>query len=164
MKLNLLSISLLFILLSSCGFNKLYLHPVKIPSKKSEMTLIKDEDTVIVQFAKENYQPSFLKTNRTPVKSKFNIESVVFKSDSGNLLNGWMLKANNAQPKVTLLHLHGNSGFIMSQFHAVEHLLEYGYQIFTFDYSGFGFSQGKASRDNVLLDANAALDYVKSRE
>jgi fermentation-respiration switch protein FrsA (DUF1100 family) len=33
-----------------------------------------------------------------------------------------------------------------------------------FDYSGFGFSQGKATRDNVLTDALSALDYLKTRQ
>lgn len=42
-------------------------------------------------------------------------------------------------------------------------MIKYGFQIFAFDYSGFGFSEGKATRQNVLVDANAALSYVKSR-
>jgi len=33
-----------------------------------------------------------------------------------------------------------------------------------FDYSGFGFSQGKATRNNVLTDALAAFDYLKTRQ
>jgi fermentation-respiration switch protein FrsA (DUF1100 family) len=32
-----------------------------------------------------------------------------------------------------------------------------------FDYSGYGFSEGKLSRKNILADANSALTYVKSR-
>ena len=38
------------------------------------------------------------------------------------------------------------------------------FQVFIFDYSGFGFSEGKATRKQVLSDANAALNYIKGRE
>ena len=35
---------------------------------------------------------------------------------------------------------------------------------FMFDYSGFGFSEGKPTRVHVLADALAALDYIKTRQ
>lgn len=75
-----------------------------------------------------------------------------------------MLKPKNANPTITLLHFHGNAGFLLSQYQAMTPLLKYGFQAFVFDYSGFGFSDGKATRDNVLLDGNSALTYIKSRD
>jgi dienelactone hydrolase len=33
-----------------------------------------------------------------------------------------------------------------------------------FDYSGFGFSEGEATRKNALNDALSALDYIKARQ
>lgn len=36
--------------------------------------------------------------------------------------------------------------------------------VFMFDYSGFGFSEGKPTRNNVLVDALSTLDYIKTRE
>ena len=75
-----------------------------------------------------------------------------------------MLKPKNVTPTITLLHFHGNAGFLLSQYQAMTPLLKYGFQIFVFDYSGFGFSEGKATRTNVLIDGNSALTYVKSRD
>lgn len=75
-----------------------------------------------------------------------------------------MLKPKNVTPTITLIHFHGNAGFLLSQYQAMTPLLKYGFQIFVFDYSGFGFSEGKATRTNVLIDGNSALTYVKSRD
>jgi len=93
----------------------------------------------------------------------YTIESVVFKSSSGNNLNGWMLKPKNTKPAITLLHLHGNGGWLLSQFRAITPLLKHGFQVFIFDYSGYGYSEGSATRDNVLMDGNSALTWLKSR-
>jgi alpha-beta hydrolase superfamily lysophospholipase len=43
-------------------------------------------------------------------------------------------------------------------------LIKNGFQIFMFDYSGFGFSEGKAKKENILIDAFSALNYLKSRQ
>ena len=67
-------------------------------------------------------------------------------------------------PTITLLHFHGNAGCLLSQYQLMTPLLKYGFQVFTFDYSGFGYSEGKATRKNVLIDGNSALTYLKSRD
>ena len=43
----------------------------------------------------------------------------------------------------------------------VHWLPEQGYNVFTFDYRGFGKSEGKPGFKEVVSDANAALDYVR---
>jgi len=149
--------------LSACSFNKMYLQPTKVPDGARKLTLSTPGDTTYVQFSDNNYQPVFLKDKKDTIEFEFTIESLVFESASGNRLNGWMMKSKDVPPNVTLLHLHGNAGFLMSQYQALTPLLKYGFQVFVFDYSGFGFSTGKATRKNVLADANSALDYVKSR-
>ena len=39
-----------------------------------------------------------------------------------------------------------------------------GYQVFILDYSGFGFSQGEATRKAVKNDATDGFNYLLSRE
>lgn len=152
------------LLFSACSFNKKFLNPTKLPPATRSMKLSSGvQDTLEILFAPDTYQPTFIKNGTDTVHFPFSIESVVFKSADGNILNGWLLKPLNTVPTVTLLHFHGNEGFLVSQFQAISPLVQFGFQIFVFDYSGFGFSQGKATAKNVLIDGNAALTYLKSR-
>ncbi len=152
------------IIFSSCSFNFMFLVPDKMPNEiKLIKSLDSSKDTVFLYYSGNSFQPTFIK-NKDTVQRDFTIESVVFKSSSGNSLNGWLLKPKNTVAEITLLHFHGNAGNLLSQCGAVSPLMKNGFQIFLFDYSGFGFSEGKATRKNVLLDGLSALDYVKSRE
>jgi uncharacterized protein len=152
-------------LFTSCAFNKVFLNPGKVNGKTNSFSYTSGNGTTetIVKLEGESYQPTLIKVGKDTMNFDFTIESVVFKSSNGNKLNGWLLKPKNQIPTITLLHFHGNSGFLFNQHQAISPLIKYGFQIFMFDYSGFGFSEGKATRENVLADANAALDYLKNR-
>src|SRR6218665_305369 len=151
-------------LLASCSFNGVFLQPTQVPAGAKRLTMSANTDTTVVAFAPGTHQPVFLKNGRDTIHQDFSIESVVYKSSSGNLLNGWLLKPKGQKAAITILHLHGNAGFLLSQYQAISPLVAYGFQVFIFDYSGYGFSEGEASRDNVLLDALSSLDYLKGRE
>lgn len=163
MKFRVLFPILILTFLTACSFNKMFLQPTKVPAGAKKLTMKSATDTTLVQFTADTYQPTFIKNGKDTINLDFSIESVVFESSNGNKLNGWLLKPKEATPTITLLHFHGNAGFLISQYQAMTPLIKYGFQIFVFDYSGFGFSEGKATRDNVLLDANSALSYVISR-
>lgn len=146
----------------------MYLQPTKLPkiplnSDKVSISTTTSKDTIIVEFNSNTLQPTFFNDKDT-INLEYTIESVVFKSSSGNCLNGWFLKSKKSTPKVTLLHFHGNAGFILDHYQTLIPLLDYGFQAFIFDYSGYGFSEGNATRDNILLDGNSALTFIKSRE
>lgn len=162
MKFRVLLPILTMAFLTACSFNKMYLQPTKVPAHMKKLTMKSETDTTLVLFSGD-YQPTFFKNKQDTIALDFTIESVVFESSNGNKLNGWVLKPKNEIPTITLVHFHGNAGFLLSQYQAMTPLIKYGFQIFVFDYSGFGFSEGKATRKNVLIDANSALSYVKSR-
>lgn len=150
-------------LLSSCSFNKLFLQPTKIPLSTQKLWMKSPTDTELVLFSGITHQPVFIKNNTDTIAYNFTMESVLYKSKNGNTLNGWFLKPKNTVATTTLLHLHGNGGCLLSQFKAISPLVEKGFQVFMFDYSGFGFSEGKPSRNNVLVDALSTLDFIKTR-
>ncbi len=154
----------LLIIFSSCSFNFMFLVPDKISKNTKQIKVLnREKDTVVISYSGSNFQPMFIK-NKDTVQDDFTIESVVFKSTNGNNLNGWLIKPKNTAPEITLLHFHGNAGNLLSQYKAMTPLIKNGFQIFLFDYSGFGFSEGKATRKNVLLDGLSALDYIKTRD
>jgi dipeptidyl aminopeptidase/acylaminoacyl peptidase len=152
------------VLLTSCSFNKAFLKPTIIPTAAKKATIKTSTDTIFLSFTGNNHQPNMTQKNGQVVNLDYTIESVIFKSTNGNKLNGWLLKPKNVLPTITLLHLHGNEGSLLVQYQAISPLLKNGFQIFVFDYSGFGFSEGKATRENILTDALSALDYIKSRQ
>ena len=156
---------ILFFFLASCSFNSVFFKPDKYPAGFNELKIKTPDDTIRIFFVGEAHQPVFTKRNgRDTVIPPYTIESVVFKSSNGHIINGWFLKPKEQTTNITLLHLHGNAGSLFSQYQLISPLVKKGLQVFMFDYSGYGFSEGKATHKNVLEDANSALDYLKSRE
>jgi dipeptidyl aminopeptidase/acylaminoacyl peptidase len=156
-----LSWVILIILFNRCAFNSVFFQPSKIPANAKKITLRTASDSMVVHF-NEQHQPLIKRLGKDTASVDYTIESVVFNSTSGNKLNGWLIKPKSKKVLATLLHLHGNGGNLLSQFLAITPMVTYGFQVFMFDYSGYGFSEGKPTRQVVLNDALSALDYIKS--
>lgn len=163
MSKHLSKIFLLFncLFLSACTFNKMFLAPEPIPTTARKFRLTAGNDTVLVRIDSATFQPTFFNTDNTPVHQNFTIESDVFESTSGNRLNGWWMRSDTVPVTATLLHFHGNAANLFGQYQALLPLVEHGFQIYIFDYSGFGFSTGKASRKNVLKDGFSGLAHAR---
>jgi hypothetical protein len=162
--LNAIIISILITLLcTSCAFNKLFYQATRLPAGTKQITFKSASDSVTVHFVGNNHQPVFVKNSNDTIHFGYTIESVLFCSTNGDTLNGWWLQPDKQPILGTILHLHGNGGCLASQFKAIAPLAEKGFQIFMFDYSGYGFSEGKANRKTVLENALSALDYVQSK-
>jgi len=153
------------LMLHSCAFNNMFLQPDKIPKDAKKATLIdhQGKDTLIIHFG-ENHQPTFTDSNGDPAKLGYTVKNALFKNSIGNQLNGWIISPKEDYNGTTVLFLHGNAGNIVTQFTGVLPLVRQGFEILFFDYSGFGFSEGKATRENVLLDATAALEYLLKQQ
>lgn len=155
---------LFLLLLSSCSFNKIFLRPFKYPGSLKEISLNSKHDTLKILFNGVNHQPLFTTHNgRDTSQFDFSIESVMFTAANGDSINGWFLKPKNKKAIATILHCHGNGGSLVYQYRTISPLVEKGFQVFLFDYNGFGFSQGKATRKNALKSSLAALDYLIKR-
>jgi fermentation-respiration switch protein FrsA (DUF1100 family) len=100
---------------------------------------------------------------RTPTALGLQYEEVHFPSSDGVQLHGWFLPASG-EAHGTLVFLHGNAENISSHVGAVYWLPARGFNVFTFDYRGFGHSQGKPDVKGAHLDAAAALHYVAARK
>ncbi|WP_419802294.1 alpha/beta hydrolase [Mucilaginibacter sp.] len=142
------------------------MHPNKFPAKTTRIKVVDfdSKDTTIIHFSGAYFQPEFTNINNAPVQKPFVVESVLFKNRNGILLNGWLIKpADSGKINITLLHFHGNEGSLVSQYQAIVPVVKDGVQVFMFDYSGFGFSAGEATMQNVRADALAALNYITGR-
>jgi uncharacterized protein len=164
-KTTLAAIIILTVSVTSCAYNSKFLTPKKYSADTKAVTLSKSAtDSTVAVYNGGPYQPTFLKNGRDTINIDYTIESVLFTNRAGSKLNGWMLKSKTVPVMHTLLHFHGNAGSILGQFLAIKPLLAQGFQIFVFDYSGYGFSEGEATRKNLFADGIDAVAYLKTRE
>ena len=91
-------------------------------------------------------------------------EEVSFNSSDGTKLAGWYFKARKGTHHGAILQFHGNAQNMTSHFASVFWLIDEGYDVFTFDYRGYGISEGKPSQEGVNRDAVAAIHYLMQRE
>ncbi len=161
---HLMLLGVLF-LFHSCAFKSKFFHPAKISGIPSgTFSFSVGEQTTYVEMDTANFQPLLIKVNEKPVDFTFDVESVVFPNKQGNQLNGWWLSPKEGAPEYTILHLHGSGQFLFTQYQNIAPLVDRGFRVFTFDYSGYGFSEGEANRENVINDVHAALDYLQQRQ
>jgi len=95
----------------------------------------------------------------TPDALGLEYRDIWFDSADGPRLHGWFLPAKR-DAKGTILHLHGNAHNISAHLPNVAWLPAQGFNVFTFDYRGYGLSEGTPSIDGVIRDAHAALATV----
>jgi len=160
-------ISAVFLLLfiTSCSFNRQFYRPDKFSEDMKLITIsIAKGDTVLLHLEGKEHRAFFTDTKNLPKSFGYSIETVPIASTNGNKLYGWFLKPdNNPNPKITLLFLHGNGANIFNHLTLATPLVKQGFQVLLIDYSGFGFSTGKPTRKNMVSDANAALNLMRSR-
>lgn len=165
-KLNFILLFIILNFLNSCQFSSLFHRAYKLEEKKNFYNLTS------FKMNGENYHiehdtlkssicifKDSIKLNKT-----YEINPIDFLSKSGNKLSGLVLTPkNNIRTDLVFLHFHGSAqNLITYHYPMISQLAERGFQVFTFDYSGYGFSDGKATRKNVLTDAYSALDYIKN--
>jgi fermentation-respiration switch protein FrsA (DUF1100 family) len=94
-----------------------------------------------------------------PALAGISREDVFFPSTDGVKLHGWVLRPSGPA-KGALLFLHGNAENLSTHVNAVLWLVKEGYLVFTFDYRGYGKSEGTPDIPGVNRDGIAALDQV----
>jgi len=158
-------LSLTLLIISSCALNNVFLNPVPL-TNESSFTVFSDnhKDTITLSFTGNNSPTTTNSKNETiDYNTNYKIKSLNFQNSNGDTINGWLVKPNSYNG-TTIYFLHGNTGNLAYNFPLAEPFILKGYQVFLIDYSGFGFSKGKAKRKNVLIDANEGLDYLIGRK
>ena len=98
----------------------------------------------------------------TPKRAGLPFEEVRFHSRDGTRLAGWFIPASG-KAKGTVVHFHGNAQNLSAHWRFVEWLPQRGFNLFVFDYRGYGASEGTPDPRGVFEDSSSALDYVRSR-
>ncbi len=93
-----------------------------------------------------------------PIAKLFLPEDVFFKSPDGLTLHGWFFKARDNRGSV--LVLHGNAENLSTHVSSVLWLVREGFNVFIFDYRGYGMSEGHPTVEGIHVDAEAALETL----
>lgn len=98
----------------------------------------------------------------TPRDWGFAYEEVTLEASDGVRLHGWYIPCTGSRR--ALLFLHGNAGNISHRGDSVAIFHRLGFNVFIFDYRGYGRSAGHPTEAGLYRDAEASWQYlIKSK-
>jgi fermentation-respiration switch protein FrsA (DUF1100 family) len=97
-----------------------------------------------------------------PAKLGVETEDIYLSSSDHVMLHGWRVPAVG-ETRGSVVFLHGNGENISSHIGSVYWLAEHGYEVFLFDYRGYGRSTGTAEIHGVMQDAQRMIAYAQEQ-
>jgi fermentation-respiration switch protein FrsA (DUF1100 family) len=95
-------------------------------------------------------------------------EDVFLNTQDRVLIHGWFIPVSqSASPQgmpPTMIYLHGNAGNVGDRLEKITMFHRIGVNVLIVDYRGYGRSQGSPTEEGMYLDAQAAYDYLLSRQ
>lgn len=80
------------------------------------------------------------------------------------MLSGWLFPSKNLNKKgLIILQFHGNGENMTSHYTSLAWTTKKGFELITFDYRGYGKSEGRLGHKGVIEDAIAVYNIVKKR-
>ncbi|HIC43251.1 MAG TPA: alpha/beta fold hydrolase [Sulfurimonas sp.] len=96
---------------------------------------------------------------RTPAFYELKYDDIYFNSKDKTSLHAWRIYPSGKRKGLVFV-AHGNAQNLSSHFQGWLWLIDQGYEVFIFDYRGYGKSEGKSSIEGSIEDTKAALNYV----
>lgn len=94
-----------------------------------------------------------------PEKLQYEYQKVHFQSSKDSTaLSAWFFPARRKPVKGTVIQFHGNAENISSHYLSLVWLVDHGFNLFTFDYRGYGLSAGEPTQEGTYGDGLAALE------
>ncbi|TNE91005.1 MAG: hypothetical protein EP330_06980 [Deltaproteobacteria bacterium] len=92
------------------------------------------------------------------------LDFVTFEASDGQVLHGAWYRPEGADAgRPPIIYFHGNSSNLNDLWPRIAYYGTWGYDVFAFDYRGFGMSEGPATFVGVFeTDGLAAVEYVAS--
>lgn len=96
-----------------------------------------------------------------PENYNFTYREITFHPKDGTELIGWFFPSKLKEVKGTIVHFHGNAQNMSAHFLGLSWVMDRGYNLFVFDYRGYGISDGKPTPEGVNQDSIAALETAR---
>ena len=98
----------------------------------------------------------------SPADYRLEWRDVILNTTDGQSLHGWFFSAEPEKP--VILFCHGNAGNISHRLDYIQRLVRMGFNVFIFDYRGYGNSSGNPSEKGLYTDALCSYDYLVNNE
>ncbi len=98
----------------------------------------------------------------TPQKLKLEYKEVTIKVNENVQVFGWVIRNKMSKTYGTVNQFHGNAGNISTHFLYLSWLVNHGYDLFIFDYPGYGKSSGEAIKEDIFKDSKLVLEWVQN--
>ncbi|NES07675.1 MAG: alpha/beta hydrolase [Okeania sp. SIO2F4] len=98
-----------------------------------------------------------------PRPSKYQENQDFVKLESGDKVQITGIYLPLPKAKYTILYSHGNAEDLGAILPRLQDLRDIGFNIFSYDYQGYGTSQGKPSVKGAYQDINAAYEYLTQK-
>jgi uncharacterized protein len=102
------------------------------------------------------YNPT-KETYYSPKRIGFLKRDIQMKTSDGNTITGWSIYPKSNFNNTVVLQLHGNGENQSSHFLSLVWMVNYGYELVTYDYRGYGNSTGKPERSLIHQDT---LEFI----
>jgi len=96
----------------------------------------------------------------TPESVGLDYRDHYFETADGVKLHGWFIPGGDSNKFVQLSH--GNAGNISGRVGLASVLNEAGFNVFMYDYRGYGKSEGHPSEQGLYKDAEGAMNFLKT--
>ena len=118
---------------------------------------------VFIYFYQRNllYHPS--ENNYQNDKIQFNYEEIFIKVDDKIKLKSWIINKNLKKFK-TLVFFHGNAGELSNRIYKLNELNKLDINVLLISWRGFSGNEGSPTEDNLYKDAEAAIQWLNSKE
>ncbi len=83
----------------------------------------------------------------------------MIESSDGTRLHSWLFRADGESRGLAVL-FHGNAQNLSAHYLSLSWMVRHGFDVWVWDYRGYGLSQGEAGSSGVYEDTLAALEYV----
>lgn len=91
------------------------------------------------------------------------LRTQVVLTSQGKKLYGYLIKSVNSGEKNIILYNHGNKDHLQFYWDRAELFYKMGFNVFIYDYQGYGMSEGESTEEGIYSDANAAYNFVRSQ-
>lgn len=92
----------------------------------------------------------------TPAEAGLRYSEVQFEAEDRTSLHGWWIPGGGTPPLAHILYFHGNAGNVANRVPHARLLVDAGFDVFLFDYRGYGRSQGSPDEEGTYRDGQAA--------
>ena len=146
------------------------MHPLLTRVKKARRWLVPTVGLLVIAFMLYRFEHSQVyhptrDAESTPDDVGRPAEEIWLNTSDGLRLHAWFFAAEKASPRArfVMLFCHGNGGNLTSRPGYYRAILETGVSLLTFDYRGYGRSDGQPSEAGTYTDAATAYQWLRTR-